>query len=161
MWCLESLADEIILHVASQNLKTLQLVHAEVATWKRDPSCARLYCGNILFVALQNNHCGNNYFARFYSSTDSVFRWLPIVFYDFKRRTAGWHFVDLWTETFKIAAGEKKETFEIKHWFFSIIYLYYTSDHNCLKFPVLKRSIFLHKCTVGNLLFVYKTTFWH
>jgi len=49
MWCLtiESLADEIILHVASQNLKTLQLVQAEVATWKRDPSCFVLYCGNI------------------------------------------------------------------------------------------------------------------
>lgn len=74
MWCLESLADEIILHVASQNLKTLQLVQAEVATWKRALSCVGLYCGNILFVALQNNHCGNNYFARFYSLTDSVFR---------------------------------------------------------------------------------------
>lgn len=132
----------------SQNVATCSSGGSHVEAWSF-LLCALLW--KYLFVPLQNDHCGNNYFARFYSLTDSVFRWLPIVFNDFKRRTAGWHFVDLWTETFKIAAGRKKETFQIKHWFFSIIYWYYTFDHNCLKFPVLKCSIFLHKGTLGNL----------
>lgn len=90
-----------------------------------------------------------------------MFRWLPIVFSDFKRRTAGWHFVDLWTETFKIAAGKLERNFSNWTLIFSIINIYYTSDHSWLKLPVVKCSIFRHKCTQVNLWFVSKTTFWH
>lgn len=63
-----SLADEIIFHVAFQNLKTLQLGQAEVATWKLTCLAFVLYCGKISVSWTTTQLLWKyNYFARFYS----------------------------------------------------------------------------------------------
>lgn len=109
----------------SKNLKTLWLVQAAVATWKRDPSRFVLYCGNICSLHYKTIIVETITLHAFIFKRTACFDDCPLFSTIFKRRTAGWHFVDLWTETFKPQA-KKKETFQIKHWFFCIfIYIYF------------------------------------
>lgn len=60
--------DEIILHVAFQNLKTLRLVQAVLATWKMPRPAFVLYCGNLsVSWTVKQSLWKYNHFARFYS----------------------------------------------------------------------------------------------
>lgn len=105
-----------------KNLKTLWLVQAAVATWKRDPSRFVLYCGNICSLHYKTIIVETITLHAFIFKRTACFDDCPLFSTIFKRRTAGWHFVDLWTETFKPQA--KKRNFKLNTDFSVYLFLY-------------------------------------